>query len=281
MPAAQTGATVSTDGIDFVDEDNAGRLFLSLLKHIADTRRTDTHEHLNEIRTRNREKRYFCLAGDRLCKQGLPRTGLTCHQNTARNTAAQLLESRRISQKLNELLHVFFCFIHAGNVCKGRGNLIFAQQTRFALTEAHWAAAATATALHLAHEEHKYGDNDQDRKAGYQELHPNTLLFWFLTLNNDLMLQHVIHQLRIFHHGADRLESRTIVALGVYSKAINHDLTNSIILNFRDEIRISHLLVALLHAKVIEHRHQHCSDHQPQQQISGNVVQSTSSLAAF
>ena len=35
VPTAQTGATVTTNRVDFVDENDAGRIFLSLLKEVA------------------------------------------------------------------------------------------------------------------------------------------------------------------------------------------------------------------------------------------------------
>ena len=36
IAAAQTGATMAADGVDFVDEDDAGRVLLGLLEHVAD-----------------------------------------------------------------------------------------------------------------------------------------------------------------------------------------------------------------------------------------------------
>ncbi|MCY1543981.1 hypothetical protein D9M68_798260 [compost metagenome] len=49
VPAAQAGATMATDGIDFVDEDDAGRVFLGLVEHVADAGRTHTDEHFDEV----------------------------------------------------------------------------------------------------------------------------------------------------------------------------------------------------------------------------------------
>jgi hypothetical protein len=65
-----------------------------------------------------------------------------------------------VSQKLHQFLHVLFGFVDACNVGKGRGYLILTQQLCFALAKTHRATATTAAALHLAHKEHKHG-NDQ------------------------------------------------------------------------------------------------------------------------
>ncbi len=56
VAAAQTGAAVSADRVDFVHENDAGRDLFCLLKEIADARCADTDEHLDEIRTRDRKE---------------------------------------------------------------------------------------------------------------------------------------------------------------------------------------------------------------------------------
>ena len=44
------GTTITANRIDLVDKDNAWRMLFSLLKHVTNTRRTDTNKHFNEIR---------------------------------------------------------------------------------------------------------------------------------------------------------------------------------------------------------------------------------------
>ena len=48
--AAQACATLTAHGIDFVDEDDAGRVFLGVFKHVAHSRGTHTHKHFHEVR---------------------------------------------------------------------------------------------------------------------------------------------------------------------------------------------------------------------------------------
>jgi hypothetical protein len=47
----QTGATLATDRIDLIDEDDAGGGFLGLFEHVTHPGGTDTHEHFHEVRT--------------------------------------------------------------------------------------------------------------------------------------------------------------------------------------------------------------------------------------
>ena len=52
ITAAQAGAAMASDRVDLVDEDDAGRVLLGLLEHVAHPARADADEHLDEIRTR-------------------------------------------------------------------------------------------------------------------------------------------------------------------------------------------------------------------------------------
>ena len=71
VAAAQAGAALAADRVDFVDEHDAGRVFLRLLEHVAHARRAHADEHLDEVGARDREERHLGLAGDRLREQRL------------------------------------------------------------------------------------------------------------------------------------------------------------------------------------------------------------------
>jgi hypothetical protein len=57
--------------VQFVDEHDARRLGFSLLEEIADARGADTHEHLDELRAAEAEKRHVRLSGHRAREQRL------------------------------------------------------------------------------------------------------------------------------------------------------------------------------------------------------------------
>ncbi len=49
MTAAQSGATVTAYGIDFINEDNAGGIAFRLLKEVAHPGGANTNKHLHEL----------------------------------------------------------------------------------------------------------------------------------------------------------------------------------------------------------------------------------------
>ena len=49
VTAAHAGATVASDSVDLVNEDNAGRVLLRLLEEVSHTAGADADEHLDEI----------------------------------------------------------------------------------------------------------------------------------------------------------------------------------------------------------------------------------------
>src|SRR5699024_11254381 len=49
VAAAHSGATLATDGVDLVDEDDAGCVLLRLHEQVAHTGGTDTNEHFHEV----------------------------------------------------------------------------------------------------------------------------------------------------------------------------------------------------------------------------------------
>ena len=66
---------MAADRIQLVDEDDARSFRLGLLEEVADSRGPDAHEHLDEVRARDREERHLGLAGDGLGQQGLTGAG--------------------------------------------------------------------------------------------------------------------------------------------------------------------------------------------------------------
>ena len=273
VPAAQAGTPVASHRVDLVDENDTGGLLLGLLEHVPHPRGADTDEHLHEIRAGDGEKRHLGLTGDSLRQQRLAGTGLAHHQYAARYAPAQFLEAAGIAQELDQFLDVLLGLVHPRHIGEGGGDLVFTQQPRLALAKAHGAAATTAAALHLAHEEHEYGDDDQDGEAGHQQLGPDTLLFRLAAHHFDVVFQQVVDQLGILDHGADGLKAGAVVTLTGNGKAVHHDFLHLLGLDFLDELGISHLLGLALHIEVVEDRQQNRSDHQPEQQIFNHIVQ--------
>ena len=74
VTTAQPRAPLATDCVDLINKNNAGCVFLGVVKHVANPRSANAHEHLYKIRTGNTEKRNLGFSSDRFGQQGFTRT---------------------------------------------------------------------------------------------------------------------------------------------------------------------------------------------------------------
>ena len=124
MTAAQACAPVTADGIDFIDENDAGRVLFGLLKHVADAGCANAHEHFDEIGARNREKGHFGLARNGARQEGLAGARRAHHQHTFRDLAAKFLELAGIFQEIDDFDDFLLCFLNPRHVGEGDIDLI-------------------------------------------------------------------------------------------------------------------------------------------------------------
>src|SRR5262249_39632909 len=118
VATAEAGAAVATYGIDLVDENNAGRILLGLIEHVAHAAGPHAHEHLDKIGAGNGEERYVGFAGDGPRQQGLASPRRPNEQRAARNAATEALELLRVAQELDDLLQVGLGLVDARHVLK-------------------------------------------------------------------------------------------------------------------------------------------------------------------
>ena len=166
VAAAEARAAMAADGVDFVDEDDAGRVLLGLLEHVAHAAGADADEHFDEVGTRDGEERHVRFAGDGAREQRLAGARRADQQRALRNLAAEALELLRVAQEFDDLLQLFLGFIDAGDVVEGDAAMAFGEQLGAALAEAHRLAAAR---LHLAHEEDPDADEQQHREPVHED----------------------------------------------------------------------------------------------------------------
>src|ERR1700722_20245085 len=158
MPTTKTCSAVTTDCVDFVDEDDAGSILLSLLEKVAYAAGADADEHLDKVRTRDGEERYVGLAGYGARQEGFTGTRRSDQQHSLGNTTTQLLELLCFAQKLDDFLQLFLGLIHTGHIFEGDLLLLHGEQAGTALAEGQ---CLVASALHLAqHKEPQSRDHD-------------------------------------------------------------------------------------------------------------------------
>ena len=154
---------MATHRVDFVDEHDARRVFLGLLKHVAHTACTHTHKHLNEVRAGDGEEGHARFARNGARQKGFTGTGRAHKQCAFGDFAAQTGEFLRIAQELYDLFELFLGFINASDIIKGHAALLFGEHLGFGFAKAH--CAAFATALHAVHEI----DPDADQQEEWQQ----------------------------------------------------------------------------------------------------------------
>ena len=158
VTATQAGATLATDGIDLVDEDDGGAGGLGLLEEVAHAGGAHAHEHLHEVRARDGEEWHARLAGDGLGEQRLARARRAHEQHAARNLGTHLLEALGFGEEVADLLELLDGLVNAGHVGEldlGTGLL---GGLGLGASEAHGLAVLV---LHAAHEVDEHGEHQQ------------------------------------------------------------------------------------------------------------------------
>src|SRR2546425_10173090 len=150
VPATEPGPSVPADGVDPIDEHDAGGMLLALLEQVADAGCPDAYEHLNEIRAADREERHVRFGGDRARQQRFAGPRRSHQEHALWNASAQLLELLRLFEERNDLLQLLAGFVDARDVLKGHLLLRAGRQRGLALAEREHRGAA---ARHLPNEE--------------------------------------------------------------------------------------------------------------------------------
>ncbi len=119
MAAAQSGATMPTDGIDFIDEDDARSVLFPLFKEVPDAGGAYPDEHLDEIGARDRKEGHIGFAGDGLGQQSFSGSRRTHQEHTFGNLPAEALELLRVFEELNDLFEFFLGFVHPCHISEG------------------------------------------------------------------------------------------------------------------------------------------------------------------
>ena len=267
VAAAEARAAMPADGVDLVDEDDAGRILLGLLEHVAHARGADADEHLDEVGAGDGEERHVGLAGDGAREQRLAGAGRADQQRAARNAAAKPLELLRIAQELDDLLQVGLGLVDAGHVLEGDAAVALGQQLGLRLAEAHGAAAAR---LHLAHEEDPHADQQQHGEPVDQHAQDRGhVLLGRPGRDLDALLAQPLDEVGIL--GRDRGEGAALVTVDAGNAMLGDGYFRHVAgLDAGQELRVADLVAAPALARVleqIEQRHQQQADDDPDREV--------------
>ena len=187
------------DGVQFVDEDDAGRLLLGRGKEISYSGGAHPHEHFHEIGARQAHKGHPGLSGHGPGQQGLAGARGTHQQDALGEVTPQNLKFGRVLQELDDFLQFLFGFFHAGHILEG--DLGFVLDIDLGLTLAHGHEAAGAAA-DLPEEVDPDADEEQEGEhPGKERSEPGLFLDGAIA---DVVLGQELHQVRVFQpHGGE------------------------------------------------------------------------------
>ncbi len=175
VAAAETGAALTADGVDLVDEHDGGGNLLGLLEQVADAARADADVQLNEVRAGDGQEFDARLAGDRLGEQRFARARRADEQHTLGDARAHLGISGGILEVFDDLLQLFLFFVRTSNVGKRLFILFLAAETGARLGEFHNAAGPAAALRRAHHGVPQHAHDDEDDEIGHEAQPPGRL----------------------------------------------------------------------------------------------------------
>ena len=206
MTAAEAAASLPSDRIDLVDEDDRRRDLLCLFKQITDTSRADADIELNKIGAGDREKLNACLPGNGFCEERFTGARRADEQHALGDARTHFRILLGILEEMDDFSQFFLFLVAAGHIVK-RGLFLFVTaELRAGFTEPGNAAGA---ALHPIHRDRPDDDeNDHYDQIGQERCPPRRLpLGRIIILLQDPLVFLLLHQIvQIIVKDADRAQ---------------------------------------------------------------------------
>ncbi len=134
--AVDTGATLATHSINFIDKDDAGRCLLGLVEKITHAAGSDAYQHLDKLGAADGEERHCCFTCYGTRQQRLTGSRRAYQQDAAWNLTAQFLELCGRLKKLNHLDEIIFRLVDTRHVGERGTRPVFQHKFGPALAEA-------------------------------------------------------------------------------------------------------------------------------------------------
>ena len=158
VSTAVPAVTAFTDGIDLIDKNDTGGIFLRLIKEFTDTGCTYTNKHFHEIRTGNGKERHMRLTGYRLRQKRLTGSRRSDEKCTLWKLGSNGRILSGIFQEIHYFLERFLRFILSCHIFEGYACLLLGINLCFVFSHIHDASAAG----HLPHDKAEcHPDKDQ------------------------------------------------------------------------------------------------------------------------
>ena len=270
-----TGTTGPAHSVDFVDEHDAGRIFLGLFEHVAHTGCTHANEHLDKVGTRDGKERHTRLTRNGTGQKRFTGSGRALKQSTFGDLTTQAAEFLRVAQKFDDLFELFFRLINARNVVKRDATMLFGQHLGFGFAETH--RTTFAATLHAVHEVNPHTDQQRDWQQGHQQRLETGLLLR-CRFDRHIIFDQQRRNIRVF-----RLDHQIISAIRfakTHLLAIQRHIAHFAALNRADKLRIADFIalqVSICAAEQVEQGQHQQHQNNPKRQIT-HVSQGNSPL---
>ena len=152
MSATHTRTTLASNGVDFVDENDAWCIFLRFRKKVTYAARANTDKHFYKFRTRDRKEWHIRLARYSARQQRFTSTWMSDQQHALWNLRPKLLVFLWMFQKIYHFMQILLGIVVTRHVRKDDFFLILPIQTRFTLAKTH---RLIVLSLRLTHHKHK------------------------------------------------------------------------------------------------------------------------------
>mmetsp|Transcript_5693 Transcript_5693/g.8374 ORF Transcript_5693/g.8374 Transcript_5693/m.8374 type:complete len:286 (+) Transcript_5693:880-1737(+) len=123
VTSSESCSALTSNGIDFINEDDTRGVLLGLVKHITHTRSSNSNEHLHEFGTRNGDEWHTGLSSNSLGEEGLTGTRGSVKDNTTRNAASILSVSLRLLQEVNYLSELELGSVTSSNLVESYSSI--------------------------------------------------------------------------------------------------------------------------------------------------------------
>ena len=174
VATGETGTTLTTDGIDLINENDAGSILLGLAEDVTDTGGTDTDEHLDELGTRDGDEGNAGLTRDGLGQEGLTGTGRSVQDDTTGDAASVSAVNLGLLEEIDDLGKLELGTVTAGDVLEGDAGVGDHLDLGLGLAKSHGVAGSTAghagVAAGVAREEEEAGEEGGGQNKGLGQL---------------------------------------------------------------------------------------------------------------
>jgi hypothetical protein len=166
VDGADVDASLSPNGIKFVNKYDTGRMLLSLFEQITHPGCSYSDEHFNKIASADRKERYFGLTGHGTSQERFPCPRRANQEHSFGDASAKIFVLLRVLEEINNLLQLELCFVATGYVFKFDTGIGIGNETGAALPDrkdgsASWIKSTREEGPNRDHENNRQNPSNQ------------------------------------------------------------------------------------------------------------------------